>query len=182
MNNKYFNLIIATVLIVIAATSRVVLSEAHLYNFAPIGALGLFSGAVIKDKRYAFLLPLLAQFGADVYFQFFTNTPGFYNISQFFTYAGLAAATLLGTRMKLGNTISILGYSLGASSLFFLFSNLGFFAEGWNGYSLQGLAKTFIDAIPFYKNTLAGDLIGSIVLFFIFSKLTNTNQVEVSKA
>lgn len=182
MNNKYFNLIIATALIVIAATSRVVFSEAHLYNFAPIGALGLFSGAVIKDKRYAFLLPLLAQFGADVYFQFFTNTQGFYNISQFFTYAGLAAATLLGMRMKMGNTLSILGYSLGASSIFFLLSNLGFFAEGWNGYSFQGLAKTYVDAIPFYKNTLTGDLIGSVVLFFTFSKLSNTKEVAVSKA
>jgi hypothetical protein len=42
---------------------------------------------------------------------------------------------------------------------------LGYFISGYNGYSFAGFNKTYIDAIPFYKNTLVGDLVGGVVLF-----------------
>lgn len=179
---KYTNIIIAAVLIFMAAASRVIFSEAHLYNFTPIGALGLFSGAVLKDKRFAFLLPLLAMFAADLFFQFFTNTPGFYDISQFFTYGGLAIATAIGFGMNDIKPTKVLGYTLGASTVFFLVSNFGYFLHGWNGYSFSGLSKTYIDAIPFYKNTMIGDLAGSIILFGVYALLQKNTSVKVTEA
>ena len=181
MKKNYTNILLAGILIFIAATTRVLFAEAHIYNLVPIGALGLFSGAVIKDKRYAFLLPLLAQFGADLYFQFFTTTLGFYDISQFFTYAGLAATTVLGFRMNKINAINVLGFTLGASSIFFLISNFGVWLQGWNGTGFAALVKTYTLAIPFYKNTLIGDLIGSVVLFGIYYLVTNYTVAKAAK-
>lgn len=169
MKRNYNHLLLAGSLIFLAAASRVVFSEANFYNFAPVGALGLFAGAVIKDKRYAFLFPLLAMFSADLYFQLFTSTPGFYDISQFFTYAGMAAATVLGFRMGKTAPVKVFGLTLAASTVFFLVSNFGVWLQGWYGSGLQALVQTYVMAIPFYKNTLIGDLAGSIILFGSYS-------------
>jgi len=182
MKHNYTNILLAAVLIFTAAASRVIFSEAHFYNFAPIGALGLFSGAVIKDKKYAFLMPLLAQFAADLYFQFFTSIDGFYDISQFFTYAGLAAATMLGFSMKQIKPVQLLGYTLGASSLFFLISNFGVFVQGWHGTGFSALVTTYTLAIPFYKNTLIGDLAGSALLFGTYQLIGTYSLRQTAKA
>ncbi len=164
-----------------AATARIVNAEMHLYNFAPVAALGLFSGAIIKDKRYAFLFAILAQFCGDLYFQLFTETKGFYGISQFFTYGGLIAVTFLGFAMKQPKALKILGYTIGASVIFFAISNLGYYAQGWNGYGWSALAKTYADAIPFFKNSLIGDMAGSALLFggyYLLQQSLTTKMVK----
>ena len=165
MKRSEINILVAITLVLTAIIMRVAGATTHLYNFAPIAAIGLFSGAVIKDRKVlAFLIPLAGQFIADVYFQFFTNTPGFYP-GQAFNYAALAGAAGLGLLMKQPKPLNILAYIFGASTLFFIISNFGFFASGYNGYSFAGFTKTYIDAIPFFKNTIIGDLAGGIFLF-----------------
>ena len=39
------------------------------YGFAPQMAMALFGGAVIKDKKLAFLLPLLSMLISDLFYQ-----------------------------------------------------------------------------------------------------------------
>jgi len=132
-----------------------------------LAAIGIFSGTMFREKRsLAFLVPLLGQFLGDVYFQFFTNVPGFYDLpGQLFNYGGLFAATMLGVSFRQPKPATALAYVFGGSTLFFLVSNFGYFAAGWNGYSFAGLLKTYIDGVPFFKYTLAGDLAGGILLF-----------------
>lgn len=167
MNRNNINIIIAVSLVVLAATGRVVNASLHLPNFLPIAAIGMFSGAVLKDKRaLAFLIPLLGQFLADVYFQLFTNVPGFYSLpSQLFNYGAIIAATSLGAFMKDMKPVRIFGHLVGASVVFFIVSNFGYFAEGRNGYSFIGLTKTYIDAIPFYNNSFVADMAGGLLFF-----------------
>lgn len=167
MKNNYTNIFLATGLILMATAGRVINAETHLYNVVPVAALGLFSGAIVKDKRYAFLFAILAQFCADLYFQVFTNTPGFYGVSQIFTYVALVAATALGFLMKDTKAIKIFGFTIAASMVFFLISNFGHYAHGWNGYSWDGFVKTYRDAILFYRkpfDTTALPMIGRIFL------------------
>lgn len=165
MKRTNINLILAISLVIIAATARIANREMGIYNIAPLTAISLFCGAMIKDKRaLAFLVPLMGQFIADVFFQFFTKTQGFYP-GQLFNYGALMAATALGTTMKQPKVLNTFVYLLGASTVFFIISNFGFFASGWNGYTFSGLSKTYIDAVPFYKNTLIGDVVGGVVLF-----------------
>jgi hypothetical protein len=162
---RNIDIILAVFLVVIAATTRIMNQEMGIYNIAPLTAIALFCGANLKNKRaLAFLVPLMGQFVADVFFQFFTKTPGFYP-GQLFNYAALAGAAGLGMTMKQPKVLSTLVYLLGASTVFFIISNFGYFAAGWNGYSFAGLSKTYIDAVPFYKNTLVGDMAGGILLF-----------------
>jgi hypothetical protein len=182
MKSNYSNILIAAMLILMASTARVVNTEMHLYNLAPLAALGLFSGAVVKDKRYAFMLPLLGQLLADVYFQLFTNVQGFYGISQLFTYAGLAAATMLGSYMKNLKALNVAAYTLGASTLFFLISNFGTFLTGYYGHGMSALQTTYVMAIPFFKYTVEGDMAGSILLFGTYYLLQQAMLKKMQKA
>ena len=167
MKRNNINILLAFFLILLAAGSRIVNASMHIPNFAPIAAISLFSGVVIKDKRgLAFMVPLLGQFMADMYFQFFTKIPGFYDLAgQLFNYGALIGATALGVSMKQPKPATTLAYVFGASTIFFLVSNFGYFAGGWNGYSIAGLVKTYIDGVPFFKYTLAGDMAGGVLLF-----------------
>ncbi len=184
MKRNDINSLIAVTLIVTATVLRIANSGMHLYNFVPMAAIGLFSGAIIKDRRLlTFLVPLAGQFIADVYFQLFTNTPGFYQ-GQLFNYAALAGAAGLGLLMKQPKPTTILAYLFGASGMFFIVSNFGYFMSGYNGYSFAGLTKTYIDAIPFFKNTLTGDMIGGILLFggFFIAQRLFINKMNKAEA
>ncbi len=192
MKNNHTNILIAAALILMATTARIVNAEMHLYNLVPIAALGLFSGAVVKDKKYAFLFAILAQLCADTYFELFTTTQGFYGISQIFTYVALVAVTFLGFFVKQPKALRVFGFTIGASVLFFLVSNLGYYAQGWNGYGWDGFVKTYVDAIAFYKRADAGvlpmlgrlflpELLGSTLLFggyYLLQQALGTKMIK----
>src|SRR5229473_4895579 len=59
-----YRTLLALVLILLAAALRV---APHPWNFTPVGAMALFSGAVLKDRRLAFLFPLVALFAGDLF-------------------------------------------------------------------------------------------------------------------
>ena len=165
MKRNYTNIILAAVLILLAAAMRIINRELHLYNLAPICAVGLFAGSIIKDKRYAYLLPLLSMFIADIYFQFFTSVTGFYGIEQLLVYISMVLVTFLGTKMGNVTGVKVVGYSLISSLIFFVVSNFGSFLKGWYGLDFNGLVTTYTVAIPFFKNTVTSELTGAIVLF-----------------
>lgn len=184
MNRSNINILLVVFLVLIAGSSRIVNAQLHIPNMVPIAAIALFSGAVIKDKRsLAFLVPLLGQFLGDVYFQLFTKIPGFYDLAgQLFNYGALVAAAALGASMKEIKPAGTITHLFGASTIFFLVSNFGYFAHGWNGYSFAGLMKTYIDGVPFFKYTLAGDMAGGIVLFggyFLVQRLLVNKTAKV---
>ena len=183
MKNNNTNILLAVFLIVLAASARVFNAQMNIPNMVPIAAIGLFSGAILKDKRsMAFLIPLLGQFLGDLYFQFFTNVPGFYDVAgMLFNYGALAGATALGFTMNQPKVLSTIGYLFGASTVYFIVSNFGFFVHGWNGYSFAGLTKTYIDAIPFYKYTILGDLAGGVVIFGGYFMVQQLLEKKVAK-
>jgi len=181
MKQKHLHILIAVVLIVMAAGARIVNTELGLYNFAPLVALGVFSGAVIKDKKYAFMVPVLGQLIADTYFQLFTKIPGFY-IGEIFNYAGLVAATALGMRMGQPKAVKVLGFTLGGSLVFFILSNFGMWATGYYGYTFGGLVETYVAGLPFLKNTIIGDLVGGVLFFGLYALLQRALVAKTQKA
>ena len=160
-------LIIAVVLIIAAALSRVFM---YPDNFSPIIGMAIFAGAVIKDKRLAFAFPLLAMFLSDVLFEVFNIAPGFWGWGQLVGYAILALITVIAFSMKKINVLSVAGYSIGSSLLFFLLSNSAFFVfdnpiyhtytQDFNGY-----IATLVGGLPFLKTGIVADLVYSTVLF-----------------
>ncbi|HYC28467.1 MAG TPA: DUF6580 family putative transport protein, partial [Chitinophagaceae bacterium] len=116
MKRNYTNILLAGGLILMAAITRIAGYEMGVYNLASVAALGLFSGNVLKDKKLAYLLPLLAMFTADAYIQYMhvafgRSMKGFYDISQFFVYGAMVIITFMGTKMKDRKVLRIAGYS-----------------------------------------------------------------------
>ena len=171
---------IVTAMIVLAALMRLAIYPA---NFSPVIAMALFGGAVIKDKKLAFLLPLLAMFISDLAFELSGIADGFWGWGQLIGYGILAIITVLAFNLKKINGINVLGYSVGASLLFYLLSN----ASVWvfDSYQLypdnwQGFKDCMIAGIPFIKNTLLATLLFSAVLFGGYAWFAKTNNAAAT--
>jgi len=190
MKNNKTSILLATGLILMAGAARIMNHEMHLYNLAPVGALGLFSGAVLKDKRYAYLLPMLALLIGDIYIQLFTSWQGFYGISQLCVYVAMMVVTLLGTKMGQPRSLKVMGYSIAGSVIFFLISNFGVWLNielshvdpMHYGRGFGGLITTYVMGIPFFKYTFAGDLAGSVILFGAYYLLQQAFSNKLQKA
>ena len=160
-------LLMAALLIIIAALSRVFL---YPHNFSPIIGMAIFAGAVIKDRRLAFALPLLAMFLSDVLFEVFKIAPGFWGWGQLVGYGILALITVIAFSMKKINVLTIAGYSVGSSLLFFLLSNSAFFVFDNPIYHLypqnfNGYIGSLVGGLPFLRTGVVADLVYSGVLF-----------------
>lgn len=172
--NKY-GLLVAIVLVLAAAISRVLMFPD---NFSPIIGMAIFAGAVIKDKRMAFILPIISMFLSDVMFEVFNITIGFWGWGQLVGYGILALITVIAFNLKKINVVSVLGYSIGSSVIFYLLSNLSFFIFDNPVYhtypqNANGFIQCYVQALPFFRTSLIADLIYSGVLFGSFYLLTN---------
>ncbi len=161
------SLIIASLLIIIAAVSRVIM---YPDNFSPIIGMAVFAGAVIKDRRLAFALPVLAMFLSDVLFEVFNIAPGFWGWGQLVGYGILALITIIAFSMKKINVLSVAGYSIGSSLLFFFLSNSAFFVFDNPIYHLypqnfSGYIGSLAGGLPFLKTGILADLVYSTILF-----------------
>ncbi len=139
----------------LAVVSRLV---PHPMNFAPVAALALFGGAYF-DRRYAFVLPFAVLLVSDAFLGFYTGIAWVYG--SFFL-VGLIGWWLRG-RKSVGATA---GATLAGSILFFIVTNFGVWLGG-NLYTpdLPGLITCYAAAIPFFRNTLAGDAFYVTLLF-----------------
>lgn len=133
----------------------------HPMNFAPIGALGLFSGAYVMNKR-AWLIPLAALFISDLFIGFYTP------VIMLSVYASFAICAVLG-RYALSQKRSVIrigGSAIASATILFVLSNFTLWLTGlYYPMTFEGLTLCFVRAIPFYGNTLAGDLFYATVLF-----------------
>ena len=148
-------------LVILVVLSRLI---PHPLNFTPIGALGLFAGAYIVDRRI-WMLPLVALLLSDFFI-------GFYEpIAMLFVYLGFALSAFLGRFMLSEKRTSyrLGGAAIASATLFFIVSNFGTWLTGMlYPVSIAGLIECYVMAIPFYGNTLMGDLFYVVVLFGTF--------------
>lgn len=167
MNRQNHTLVLsASLLIVAAAFTRLF---PHAPNFTAVGAMAIFGGSVIKDKKLAFLLPLGALLLSDVCLQLFTETKGFYGTTQYFVYAAFIIITALAMFMQRRSVANIALAAIWSGAIFFVLSNLGVWASS-NFYpkSLSGLAACYAAAIPFYKNEFFGNFILNSIMGNVF--------------
>lgn len=170
--NKTNNIISALLLILFAALTRLF---PHYPNFTAIGAIAIFGGSVIKNKKFAILLPLGALFLSDICLQLFTSVKGFYGKGQIFIYASFMLITWLATFIRKKNVANIAFAAVWSGLLFFITSNFGeWLFSTLYPRTLAGLAEGYLAAIPFYNgeifgsfflNTIMGNLFFSAILF-----------------
>ncbi len=159
------------VLVLAAAMSRLI---PHPMNFAPIAAMGIFGGAILKDKKYAYALPLVALFLSDLVIQMTTGW-GFYGSTQLYVYGATILVTFLATRMNKPSALNVTGHALMGAVLFFAISNFGVWMEGLlYPKTSEGLMACYTAAIPFFKNTVLSNLVYSGLLFGTYSLINQT--------
>ena len=144
-------------MIVLAVASRLL---PHPPNFAPITGIALFAAVKLNKKIIAILVPLFCLFITDLILGL--------SWINLFVYAAFGMISWIGMRQKKISIPTVLGSSL----LFFVVSNFGV----WLLYyplTLEGLIACFTLAIPFFGNTIAGDLVYTAVLFYSFSAIKN---------
>jgi len=135
----------------------------HPHNFSPIGAIALFGGAQLSDKRAAFLVPLTAMFLADLVTGFHVLIP--------FVYGSFALTVCLGFWLRRERNVwRVTAAALAGSCLFFMITNFGVWALlGTYPRTPAGLVACYIAAIPYFQNTLLSDLLYSLLLFGSFA-------------
>lgn len=164
-------------IILIGALSRLI---PHPMNFTPIGALALFGGTFIKDKRMAFIIPMAAMLLSDILLEI-TTGHGFHD-QMIWVYGSMVLVTMIGFWVRgRAQSQTILVGSLLGSILFFLLTNFGVWALGYYGYSISGLGQTYIMAIPFFKGTILGDLFYNTIFFGSYAMITRFIPVFASK-
>ena len=175
MNKFNVSYVVIICLILFASFSRII---PHMPNFTPIGAMALFGGAYLKNKYYAFLIPLASLWLSDLvlnnfiysYYSDFTwFYPGF-----LWQYISFILIILMGYFfLKKLNFKSLFVTTIFSSLLFFIVTNFGVWLSG-TMYPLdfQGLITCYAMALPFYEGTLLGFIIYSTFLFGVleFSK------------
>jgi hypothetical protein len=154
--NLLYRTLLALAIIALAAALRI---APHPWNFTPVGAMALFSGAIVRDRRLAFFFPILALFIGDIFIGFHRLMPVVY-ISFL---VSVAIGFWLRDRRSPGRiTLATL---LGAMQ-FFVVTNFAVWAFGLSyPRNTAGLLACYVAGIPFFLNTLAGDAVYAALLF-----------------
>jgi hypothetical protein len=159
-----------TALTVAAAVSRIV---PHPLNFAPFAAIALFGAATFPGRWSAVVVTFASLLLGDLLLQL-TYLAGWqpnwgFHQGQWVVYACLIPSVLLGFAIRgRRNFATVASATLAGSVFFFVVTNFAVWANG-SGVSYprtyQGLLLCYEAAIPFFRNTLAGDAFYATALF-----------------
>ncbi len=129
-------------------------------NVAPIAAMALLSGAVLP-RRLIVAVPLAAMLASDLVI-------GFYSLPVMVAvYAAFSISNYFGTQIRGRIKVSHLAVaSIIGSITFFLITNAAVWAfQKMYSPTLFGLGQSYLAGLPFFKNTLFGDLVFTGILF-----------------
>ena len=172
-------------LVIIAGLYRII--PGRPYGFAPQWAMAIFAGAVIKDRKWAFIIPMLSMFISDLLYQVLyvggvTNMQGFYE-GQWQNYLLFTLLVFVGFAIKKLNVLQIGAASFAAPTLYFLVSNFLVWASNGTTRGLDrpktfdGLILCYTDGIPFYKMSILASFVFSAILFGAYIFIRNYQNI-----
>lgn len=150
---RFFTL---SLVVLAAAASRVL---PHPVNVAPIAAIALFGGAMFERKSLGFIVPALALLLSDAVIGFYAGMGT--------VYLAFAVVACFGLALRGYQTgVNVVVASVASSVAFFLITNCPFLVSHTpypDGF--DGLMMSYTAALPFFRNSLLGDLFYSVLLF-----------------
>jgi hypothetical protein len=160
--------IVFAILVAAGASLRLALQEVP--NFAPVAALALFAGYFFRSRLLAMGVPLAIMAITDL------KIGGYAWYQMAVVYAMLALPVLLrgplrramaldgSSRKRAALSLAgLLGCSLASSILFYVATNA--VCLGWYEPTLAGVVQCYVQGLPFFKYTLAGDMLFSLATF-----------------
>ena len=172
----------ALLLILLGVSARLL---PHPANFAPIAAIGLFSGMYLP-KKYALIIPGLALIASDFVlgsylWQVMVAVYICFGMSGLIGMKLGAYFTRLNTS-KLSKFNALVGSTLLGSIIFFLVTNWAVWAFGtMYPHTASGLMQSYTMALPFFKNTLLGDIFYTGMLVGVMELIRSTSKRSVLK-
>tara|TARA_B100000427_G_scaffold82393_1_gene67294 strand:- start:813 stop:1316 length:504 start_codon:yes stop_codon:yes gene_type:complete len=159
MLNKKLLLVIGFILLGIL--TRII---PHPPNFTALGAIALFGGAFIYDKKFAFTIPVFIMIVSDFILG--------YNMSLS-VYLSFIIMVFIGLYLqKKQNSLRIINAALIGSLVFFVITNFSvFLTSSLYPKSIIGLVECYTLAIPFFINTLAGNITYSLIMFYGYNAI-----------
>ena len=152
-------------LIFIAILSRFL---PHPPNFTPITTIALLSSKGFYNRWIVILIPILSLFISDLFLGLHGTIP--------FVYASFILIAVLGMYIKKINIVMVLL----SSTVFFLVSNFGVWLLHYP-ISFEGLLKCYTLALPFFLNTILGDLVYGGLLIYPFYVLQRRNMFVIHR-
>ena len=152
-------------LIFLGFSSRLLI---EIPNFKPIAAIALFSGFYFRKTSMALLATGLALLISD------WQIGSYHWPIALSVYGTLLAGCLIGRFFIKNNNhhkgkvgaVKTAAAALMMSCLFFAVTNFAVWASGlWYPQGVEGLASCYVNAIPFFKYTLAGDVLFTAAIF-----------------
>jgi hypothetical protein len=162
------------------------------WNVSPIGALCLFGGAQIADRRLAFAVPLLslilsdlgiALLMGDITFGLHPMIPVVYGCFGLMVLLGMwlrKSQSGLATRI-----LSLCGAAVAGEVVFFVLTNFANWIAQTEYYphTMTGLITCYDKAIPFFMKSLTGMFVYGTALFagyaWLFSRETEARPVAL---
>ena len=135
----------------------------HLPNVAPVTGLALFASAYL-GIGYSIGVVFIAMFVSDLFVGFYA-WPIMLSV-----YGAFFLASILGGYLKKHKSLLGIGVAtLSASLLFFIITNTAVWIFGtMYPHTLNGLAESYFMGLPFFRNSLIGDIIYTGVFFGIY--------------
>ena len=157
----------------------------HAPNFTPIAAMALFGGAYLS-KKYSLVVVFLSLVISDyllLYIHPFASN--FIDVSKIYSplaiihsstvlvYLCFLIIALIGIWLSSHKSAkNVITASLFSSILFFFVTNFNFFyPASLYPKTISGLVESYVMALPFFKNTLMGDLFYTSLFFGAFELL-----------
>lgn len=127
--------------------------------------MALFGGAYFRPIWLAFVVPLMALFLSDAVI-------GFYSHMEV-VYISFALVTVLGsTSLSRLSPLRVGAVAVASSVLFYLITNFGVWLYSSDyPHNAGGMIACYVAGIPFFQNTVAGDLFYSAIVFGGFAAL-----------
>ena len=114
--------------------------------------MALFGGAYFSDRRVAFLVPFLALMLSDFIL-------GLHD-TMVYVYAGFALTVVIGFWIRKNTNVGRIAINFGA-----------WFTSGLYPMTIDGLMQAYVAAIPFFQNSLLGNVVFTALLFGGFAAL-----------
>lgn len=150
--------LLVTIFVTVGVVTRLI---PHPPNLTAIGAVALFGGALYLNKKISLIIPIIILAVSDFILGFQMN------ISVYFSFILIV---LLGFNLRQKLTFkNIISYSIFSGLIFYFVTNLFvFLGSTYYSQDIYGLITCYTLALPFLTNTILGNLLYSLAMFYSF--------------
>lgn len=160
----------ALALVLLGAFSRLM---EHPANFAPMMAIGLFSAYKFKSLRLSMVISISSMILSDLALAIQHNDLGYaWHGTTLVVYACMILGVFIGrfANNRKPGIAGLASATLASSVMFFVVTNFAVWLNGgFYPMTIQGLVECYTLAIPFFRNSLAGDSFYVLALFGLYA-------------